>query len=281
VSYQIHLDIPAGPAQLDRRTAVGYRPGQTRGLTELFLCAEAGLERALEAALLQRRPPQPCPLERALGSGTFDVEALAMLRRLVHDLPLDTHDDAPPETPPVAHLSLSPEPPPVVMSRSRPVEVVAPAPAPRPPEPEEPSPDTQRTRFQPGPAAPSLLRARERLRLATVALDAGFPCDAARAAHQGLAQALTVLLRHEQGNPPAHLARDHHGLVAALFRVLGAKGKLPPALHGTLARLHDLAALDDQGVHLEAGVARDALQETTRWLERIEDMLSAPADPPS
>jgi hypothetical protein len=56
--------------------------------------------------------------------------------------------------------------------------------------------------------------------------------------------------------------------------VLGAKGKLPPALHGTLARLHDLAALDEQGVHLDATLARDAVDEATRWVHRIEEMLS-------
>jgi superfamily II DNA or RNA helicase len=274
VGYHVHLDVPAGPAQLDRRTAVGYRAGHTRGLTELFLCAEAGLERALEASLLLRRPLNPCPLEQALASGRLDAEALGVLRRLVHDTPSDTGADAPPETPPVAHLSLSPTPPPAA-SRGAPV-VVAPPPALPELEPEESGPDTQRTRFQPGPAAPTLARARERLRLAAVVLDAGFPCDAARAAHQGLAQALTVLLWQEQGNPPGNLARDHHGLVAALFRVLGAKGKLPPALHGTLARLHDLAALDEQGVHLDAALARDAVDEATRWVQRIEEML-APA----
>jgi superfamily II DNA or RNA helicase len=273
VGYHLHLDIPAGPAQLDRRTAVGYRAGHTRGLTELFLCAEAGLERALEASLLLRRPLNPCPLERALASGRLDAEALGVLRRLVHDAPSDAAADLPPETPPVAHLSLSPTPPPAATSRGA-LVVVAPPPTPPAPEPEEPGPDTQRTRFQPGPAAPTLARARERLRLASVVLDAGFPCDAARAAHQGLALALTVLLRHEQGNPPGNLARDHHGLVAALFRVLGAKGKLPPALHGTLARLHDLAALDEQGVHLDATLARDAVDEATRWVHRIEEMLS-------
>ncbi|MCS6901507.1 MAG: SNF2-related protein [Myxococcales bacterium] len=273
VGYHIHLDLPLGPAQLERRTAVGHRARHTRGLTELFLCAEAGLERSLEASLLLRRPLNPCPLERALISGRLNAEALGVLRRLIHDTPRETTANGPPKTPPVAHLSLSPVPSPVAVDPTTSMSPVA-LPLPLTPEPDERSPDTQRTGVQPEPATSSFARARERLRLASIVLDAGFPCDAARAAHQGLAQALTVLLRQEQGNPPAHLVRDHHGLVAALFRVLGPKGKLPPALHGTLARLHDLAALDDQGIHLDAAQARDAMEEATQWIQRIEEMIT-------
>jgi hypothetical protein len=270
VTYQLHLDLPLGPAQLERRTSVGFRPGHTRGLTELFLCAEGGIERSLEGHLFSRRTSPSCPLERGCNAGALDGEALGLLRRLILEAPSDNAAEETPRTPPVAHLVLSPEPPPVAPRGLSFVEVAT---APPPPvQVDEPSPDTQRTRLHPT-APPSLHGARERLRLAQVVLDAGFPCDAARAAHQGLALALLLWLRHEQTNPPPRAARDHQLLVGLLFRVLGPRGKLPPALHATLARLHDLATLEEQGINLDDPLAREAIDEAARWIDRIEQQL--------
>ncbi|RYE84500.1 MAG: DEAD/DEAH box helicase, partial [Myxococcales bacterium] len=137
VTYHVHLDVPLGPGQLARRTAVGLRPGQ-RGLTEVFLCADGGVEAALAAALLGRVPRPHEALEQAATSGAFNGEALALLRRLVDEaLPgvLEDEPDEPPRTPPVAHLSLSPTPPTVAPVVAAPIEITGAGPARPPPRP--------------------------------------------------------------------------------------------------------------------------------------------------
>ncbi len=294
VTYHVHLDVPLGPGQLARRTAVGQRPGQ-RGLTEVFLSADGGVEAVLDAALLGRTPRPHESLERAVATGHFDAEALGLLRRLVDEAMPGAlgatagpaEDEEPPRTPPVAHLSLSPTPPSVLAAPLAPIEITGirtvqgpkgpptarPAATALPPvaaNDEEPSPDTQRTRSHPGATRATLERSRDRLRLARVVLDAGFPSDAARAGYQALGLALRYRLARDGVTAP--IGRDHEALVAALYRAFGAGSRLPPAVHGVLARLHDLGDLEEQGVKLDLGLAREAITEAEQWVERIAEL---------
>jgi hypothetical protein len=110
-------------------------------------------------------------------------------------------------------------------------------------------------------------RARERLRLARVVLEAGFPADAARAAYEALARAIAALLRE----PPQP---GHAALVAAVYRELLPAGRLPAGAHAALAMLHDLSLLDAQGVTIDAELATRAVEEAEQWIAR----LSAPSE---
>jgi hypothetical protein len=114
-----------------------------------------------------------------------------------------------------------------------------------------------------GPArsAPSR-RAAERLRLAKVVFEADFYADALRASYEAMASAVGTLV--DDGPPSTHQA-----LVAAIYRDLMPAGRLPPAAHATLARLHDLLSLDAQGVEVERELARWALDEAAAWVERL------------
>lgn len=266
VTYQIHLDIPITPAQLERRSAVGVIVGQTRGLTEILLCAETGMERALEESLLRKREELTL-LEQALTSRSFNSTSLAVLRRLIHEVSPELVSDLSPAT--IQNDSngfnqqnyLDPN-----------IDVRS---IPKREDLEDAAPITQRTLTYPLPDPPSMQRAQERMRLAAILLEANFPCDAARAAYQGLAHALTLWLRKEQGSLPNSL-REHRALVAALFQVPPIREKLPPALHATLARLHDMASLEEQGILLDSSIAREAISEVGPWIARIEELVLAP-----
>ena len=60
--------------------------------------------------------------------------------------------------------------------------------------------------------------------------------------------------------------------MAALYRAFGAGSRLPPAVHGALARLHDLGDLDEQGVKLDAQLAREAVEEAEQWVKRVAEL---------
>jgi hypothetical protein len=81
--------------------------------------------------------------------------------------------------------------------------------------------------------------------------------------------ALYALLRREAPSAPRRLLTDHPGLVAALFRHLVPTGRLPTAAHTALARLHDLAQLDESGVAVDTALAREAVDEARGWVERL------------
>jgi hypothetical protein len=121
--------------------------------------------------------------------------------------------------------------------------------------------------FENGAASPSpprraASRASERLRLAKVVFDAAFYADALRASYEAVASALGSLA---DGAPPA----NHQALVAVLYRDLLPNGKVPPAAHTTLARLHDLLSLDEHGVAIDQELARQAVEEAATWVERL------------
>jgi hypothetical protein len=133
-----------------------------------------------------------------------------------------------------------------------------------------PGPSTQRTSTHDSEVPwPLTGRAHDRIRLAQIVLAAGFPGDATHAAHSALAVALYALLRREAPSAPRRLLTDHPGLVAALFRHLVPTGRLPTAAHTALARLHDLAQLDESGVAVDTALAREAVDEARGWVERL------------
>lgn len=101
-----------------------------------------------------------------------------------------------------------------------------------------------------------------RVHRARVVLEAGFPADAVQAAYQALVAAIRALLEADPG--PAHAA-----LVAAVYRELLPKGRLAPAAPAALARLHDLTSLEEHGVEVDPGLAREAVTEAEGWVERL------------
>ncbi|AUX26144.1 SNF2 family helicase [Sorangium cellulosum] len=114
-----------------------------------------------------------------------------------------------------------------------------------------------------GPRVEAARRAaHDRLRLAHVVLDAGFAADAARAAYEALAGAISGLL---EGPAP----ESHAALVAVVYRELVPRGGLPVEAHAVLARLHDLGILARAGVPLDATLARSAVDEAATWIDRL------------
>jgi superfamily II DNA/RNA helicase len=107
-------------------------------------------------------------------------------------------------------------------------------------------------------------RADNRLRLARVVLEAGFPSDAAKAAYEALASSITCLL--EDKHPTSHAA-----LVAQIYRDLLPSGRLPLAAPGVLARLHDLTMLEAHGVDVDRVLAEQVVGEAGEWVQRLAD----------
>ena len=105
-------------------------------------------------------------------------------------------------------------------------------------------------------------RAQDRLRLAKVVLEAGFPADAMRACYESLAAAIISLLEEA---PPL----GHPSLVAAIYRDLLPAGRIPMAAPALLSRLHDLTTLEAHGVGVELSLARESLAEAEQWVERL------------
>jgi len=105
-------------------------------------------------------------------------------------------------------------------------------------------------------------RARNRLKLAAVVLEAGFPADAVRAAYEALASAIGGLLG--DGMP-----RSHAALVAAVYRELLPTGRLAASAPAALARLHDLTSIDNEGVEVPEDLAREAVKEAGGWITRL------------
>lgn len=105
-------------------------------------------------------------------------------------------------------------------------------------------------------------RSRNRLQLARVVLDAGFPADAVKAAYDALAAAIGSMI--EGGAPGSHAA-----LVAAIYRELVPSGRLPAGAHATLAKLHDLSSLEALGVDVDTALARGAVDEASAWIDRL------------
>ncbi|HWL85228.1 MAG TPA: DEAD/DEAH box helicase [Polyangiaceae bacterium] len=240
-TYVIHLDLPWSPARLDQRTARAHRMGQTRGVSVICLCAESGIEWGIEKMLGGKRNVQSAALDVSSDVETLDAPSFTLFLKQVRDILDNTQDLA------------QAAPAEIVPDTTDPAEQLAPV-------------DT------PVPAAPlsgQRARAHDRLRLAHVVLQAGFTSDAVRAAYEGLAAAVRALLDAES---PAAL--EHTALVAAIYRDLLPRGRLPPSAHLTLAKLHDLTALEAHGVPVDESLATQAVQEASEWVQR----LAAPED---
>ncbi len=266
-SYVVHLDLPWNPARLDQRTGRAHRLGQPRGVLVTYLCAEQGIERGIEGVLQQKRAVRAAVLDPGASIDAMDAPTFSMFVRQVQDVlsAAAAPEGASPqggaesdgeaaETASAAVTEIGP---------GEPVPEEKPSPVPgEPGSPEATSAVSASSASRPVAAlhaAPGVsvrpaARARDRLRLARVVLDAGFPCDAARASYEAVAAAL-----REVAGPGA--PSDHAGLVATLYRDLLPSGAVPASAHALLARLHDLGALQAAGVELPAAVAEDALAE--------------------
>ncbi len=254
-SYVIHLDLSWNPARLDQRTARAHRLGQTRGVSVIYLCAEQGIERGIEQTLGGKREVRSAALDmesevEQLDAPSFSLFALQLRQAL--EATAEPGEDIE-----VEELAPQPEPHPSELA-----EATAPtvehdaehAPALPPSEATIPA--------ETNPASRHTHRAHDRLRLAKVVLDAGFPADATRAAYEALAHVIGASL--EDGLPTTHEA-----LVAAIYRDLLPAGRLAPTAPGVLARLHDLTLLEAHGVQIDASLAQDVVTEAEAWVDRL------------
>jgi len=256
-NYVVHLDLPWNPARLDQRTSRAHRLGQTRGVSVTYLCSEGGIERGIQGTLAGKRAVRSAALDAASSVEELEVQGFtvflrqlqAALERLADPDLVDGQ-----EADPVAAPGEDPgcEAQVEVLAEAGPGESGAAGPAGAAPA---------------GSHVPSAGRARQgrahdRMRLAQVVLEAGFPGDAVKSAYDALAAAIGGLL--DEPRPGTHA-----GLVAAIYRDLLPGGKLPLAAPGLLARLNDLASLEQMGVEVDPALARDALAEVQEWIERL------------
>lgn len=259
-SYVIHLDLPWNPARLDQRTARAHRLGQTRGVSVIYLCAEQGIERGIEQTLSGKREVRSAALDMDSDVEQLDAPSFSHFATQLQKILEATAD--PGEDIEVEELEPRTEPPAESTTADAPaadvdreaVEAVEAVAAVAPVEAVAP--------VDPSPAARHVRRAQDRLRLAKVVLDAGFPADAARAAYEALAHGIGAGL--EEGRPATHEA-----LVAAIYRDLLPAGRLAPSVPGVLARLHDLTLLETHGVPIDAALAGEVVLEAEAWVHRL------------
>lgn len=234
-SYVIHLDLPWNPGKLDQRTARAHRMGQTRGVSVIYLCAEEGIERGIEATLGAKRTLRSAALDPTSKVEDVDLPGFSELMLTLQQV-LDASGGAPSSPPPPS--SLPTEPPPAAQAGES--EVVEAAGA---------------------GGRVSSSRADDRLRLARVVLDAGFVGEAVVAAYQALAAAIGARLPEP--------ATTHPTLVAAIYRELLPSGRLPGEAHLALSRLHDLTLLEPAGLAVPAELATKAVEEAQLWVNRL------------
>ena len=219
-----------------------------------YLCAEEGIERGIEGTLAGKRAVRSAALDPA-----SDVEELAAPWFTIFLRELQQVMERVGE--PVKKAEIGPEP-----SVEAPVVVAAPAEIPSP----VPAPAAAVAAVEPccggasrrGCGGAPAARVANRLRLARVVLDAGFPADAVRAAYDALAAAVARLLG--DGVP-----RSHAALVAAIYRELLPSGRLAAAAPAALARLHDLTSLEAEGVEVDQTLASEAVAEAESWVARL------------
>jgi hypothetical protein len=281
-SYIIHLDLPWNPARLDQRTSRAHRMGQTRGVSAIYLCAEEGIERAIEKTLAGKRAVRSAALDAdsvvdTLESPTFTLflgemrEALETLdgSGVRSDIDLDETLEA--ESSGTLRLAESAIPPALPAAAARTASALAIVKSVKVAERSLEALPPDRAREPTAPAArPGRggdAYAHSRLALARVVLEAGFPGDAVKAAYEALAAAIGGLL--------AERPAEHSSLVAAIFRELLPRGLLPAGAHGSLARLHDLTSLDAHGVEVETALAHAAVLEAAEWIARVAAPESA------
>jgi SNF2 family DNA or RNA helicase len=248
-NYVIHLELPWNPARIDQRTARAHRLGQTRGVSAFFLCAEGGIERGIEATLGTKRQIRSASVD--LNSEVDEMDApsfMAFLREVqaatAHADGLDAdegvHQEISVEVGPLASPNVEKEP-----------ALAAP------------------TFADPASAASVLAvpagasdRSGQRMRLAKVVLQAGFPGDAVSAAYDALATALRGL----SGSP---VGDTHAALVATIYRELLPSGRVPADVSTLLARAHDLTLLEREGVAVDAALAATLVAEADAALGRL------------
>lgn len=269
-NYVIHLDLPWNPARLDQRTARAHRLGQSRGVSVTYLCAEEGIEKGIEGTLAGKRAVRAAALDAQSDVEELPAPSFAMFLREVRDViegvavPEQDIEVIKEEGPALLAAEGAPEAPAPAI-QALPEAVATP-----PEEAQAPPPQTEvvppAAAAEPRPPVPGggglAGRARNRLRLATVVLEAGFPADAVRAAYEALASAIGGLLGDT-------VPRAHAALVAAVYRELLPAGRLPASAPSTLARLHDLTTLEAEGVDVPADLARDAVGEAETWVARL------------
>lgn len=246
-SYVIHLDLPWNPARLDQRNGRAHRLGQTRGVSVIYLCAEGGIERGIEKMLGEKRDVREAALD--LDSDVDELEApsftlFAQKLREVLEATAQPGED-------IEEVERTPE-----ASADSVTAELSPTESQDPAEARTPAATTT-TNSEQRPH-----RAAERLRLARVVLEAGFPADAVRAAYDALAHAISTHL--DDGRPATHEA-----LVAAVYRDLLPAGRLAPAAPGVLARVHDLTLLELHGVDMDPQLAAAVVQEAEEWTGRL------------
>lgn len=240
-SYVVHLDLPWNPARLDQRVARSHRLGQTRGVSVTYLCSETGIERGIEGTLAGKRAVRGAAVDpeseiEKLDAPSFNM-FLAQARGAILGEELDEE---------LAAAASNEEAP------SAPSATCAPS-----------APTSAGGAGAPNVAGAPMNFARQRMRLAHVVLDAGFPSDAVRAAYETIAACLSSRL-----SSPEAAAEGHAQLVAAVYRELVPAGLVPTAVLGLLARAHDLVAVAALGVEIDMGVATSVVTDVREWLER-------------
>ncbi len=246
-SYVIHLDLPWNPAKLDQRTARAHRLGQTRGVSVTILCSEEGIERGIEGTLAGKRAVRSAALDPESDVEAVEAQSFTMFMKQLREVLEEraAAEEAEPEWEEVPE----PEVEASLTGEAGPAESPSPAP---PLAPAEPAPSL----------VPTDRRDLNRLKLARVVLEAGFPGDAVRAAYEALAASISTLL---EGPAP----QGHAALVAQIYRDLLPAGRLAPAVPGALARLHDLTTLEAHGVEIDPQLAHEALEEAEHWVHRL------------
>lgn len=298
-SYVIHLDLPWNPARADQRTARAHRLGQTRGVSVTYLCAESGIERGIEGTLAGKRAVRAAAIDAtsdvdALDAPTF-IQSLARMREVLADAsasggvsvavpptersPGQKVADAAPTSPSLVAAADDDDRSDETATLARPAEdsKTRELPAVRDAAENgetngtvaaEVSAGTGRGQANALPVVGSVNRAsmtfaRQRMRLAEVVLGAGFPADAVRAAYEAVAASVRSLAKEP-------IAEGHVALVAAIYGALLPSGLLPSTIPGLVARVNDLALLEDHGVPVDAAIAAAAVADVKEWLDRVE-----------
>lgn len=253
-SYVIHLDLPWNPAKLDQRTARAHRLGQTRGVSVTYLCAEEGIERGIEGTLAGKRAVRSAALDPESQVESVEAQSFTMFMKELREVMEELAGEEP--GPGLGDsLGDSPEMAMEADGMKRELEPIPASPSQSPPGPS--------TSPMPMPApVPTGRRDLNRLKLAHVVLEAGFPGDAVRAAYEALAVSLAAMI---EGPAP----QGHTALVAHIYRDLLPSGRLASAVPGVLARLHDLTALEAHGVEVDAKLAQEVLEEAEHWVQRM------------
>ncbi len=226
--------------------------GQTRGVTVTYLCAESGIERGIEGTLSAKRAVRMAALDPTSNVDSVETPSFNTMLRQVREI-LEGIPSAENESSVVEVMEEPPGTSAGAVAASPLAQVLS-----------DPSSEP---RVVPSSSEHGVSPAHERLRLARVVLEAGFPADAVRAAYDALAKATIALL--DRAPPPGHTA-----LIAAVYRDLLPVGRMPAGAHAALATLHDLGSLDLHGVAVDAGIAAQAVSDAEAWVARLAGRVS-------